>query len=100
LKTQKQKRFSPKQPHTQSQISMKCFVQVLGTETHDSNSSLLIFFDQKRYVINVNEGLFRFCTEHKVKVAKMQHLFLSRLHPDQCGGLPGFLLTLADANAK
>ncbi|XP_058006065.1 tRNAse Z TRZ4, mitochondrial isoform X2 [Hevea brasiliensis] len=40
-------------------------------------------------------GLQRFCTEHKIKLSKIGHVFLSRVCSETAGGIPGLLLTLA-----
>ncbi|PNY10429.1 zinc phosphodiesterase ELAC protein 2-like, partial [Trifolium pratense] len=40
-------------------------------------------------------GLQRFCTEHRIKLSKIDHIFLSRVCSETAGGLPGLLLTLA-----
>ncbi|XP_050231518.1 tRNAse Z TRZ4, mitochondrial isoform X2 [Mercurialis annua] len=40
-------------------------------------------------------GLQRFCTEHKIKLSKINHIFLSRVCSETAGGIPGLLLTLA-----
>ncbi|RAL48093.1 hypothetical protein DM860_017884 [Cuscuta australis] len=74
-----------------------CYVQILGTgmDTQDTSPSVLLFFDQQRFIFNAGEGLQRFCTEHKVKLSKIDHIFLSRVCSETAGGLPGLLLTLA-----
>ncbi|ONK67177.1 uncharacterized protein A4U43_C06F16930 [Asparagus officinalis] len=41
------------------------------------------------------QGLQRFCTEHKIKLSKIDHIFLTRVCSETAGGLPGLLLTLA-----
>lgn len=49
-----------------------------------------------RYLFNVGEGMMRFCTEHRIKMRKIQQLFFTQISPFTCGGLPGMILTLAD----
>ncbi|GKV16213.1 hypothetical protein SLEP1_g26888 [Rubroshorea leprosula] len=73
------------------------YVQILGTgmDTQDTSPSVLLFFDKQRFVFNAGEGLQRFCTEHKIKLSKIDHIFLSRVCSETAGGLPGLLLTLA-----
>ncbi|KAF8077273.1 hypothetical protein N665_1049s0007 [Sinapis alba] len=73
------------------------YAQVLGTgmDTQDTSSSVLLFFDKQRFIFNAGEGLQRFCTEHKIKLSKIDHVFLSRVCSETAGGLPGLLLTLA-----
>ncbi|KAF3450715.1 hypothetical protein FNV43_RR06804 [Rhamnella rubrinervis] len=73
------------------------YVQILGTgmDTQDTSPSVLLFFDKQRFIFNAGEGLQRFCTEHKIKLSKIDHIFLTRVCSETAGGLPGLLLTLA-----
>ncbi|KAH9624165.1 hypothetical protein KSS87_004304 [Heliosperma pusillum] len=73
------------------------YVQILGTgmDTQDTCPSVLLFFDKQRFIFNAGEGLQRYCTEHKVKLSKIDHIFLSRVCSETAGGLPGLLLTMA-----
>ncbi|KAL0341995.1 UNVERIFIED_CONTAM: tRNAse Z TRZ4, mitochondrial [Sesamum calycinum] len=73
------------------------YVQILGTgmDTQDTSPSVLLFFDKQRFIFNAGEGLQRFCSEHKIKLSKIDHIFLSRVCSETAGGLPGLLLTLA-----
>ncbi|KAM5579119.1 tRNase Z TRZ3, mitochondrial [Rosa sericea] len=73
------------------------YVQFLGTgmDTLDTSPSVLLFFDKQRFIFNAGEGLQRFCTEHKIKLSKIDHIFLSRVCSETAGGIPGLLLTLA-----
>lgn len=73
------------------------YAQILGTgmDTQDTSPSVLLFFDRQRFIFNAGEGLQRFCTEHKIKLSKIDHIFLSRVCSETAGGLPGLLLTLA-----
>ncbi|KAL6578843.1 hypothetical protein OROMI_009059 [Orobanche minor] len=74
-----------------------CYAQILGTgmDTQDTSPSVLLFFDKQRFIFNAGEGLQRFCTEHTIKLSKIDHIFLSRVCSETAGGLPGLLLTLA-----
>ncbi|XP_027342584.1 tRNAse Z TRZ4, mitochondrial isoform X2 [Abrus precatorius] len=78
-------------------INTISYVQILGTgmDTQDTSPSVLLFFDKQRFIFNAGEGLQRFCTEHKIKLSKIDHIFLSRVCSETAGGLPGLLLTLA-----
>ncbi|KAJ0989419.1 hypothetical protein J5N97_007775 [Dioscorea zingiberensis] len=78
-------------------VSTICYVQILGTgmDTQDTSPSVLLFFDKQRFIFNAGEGLQRFCTEHKVKLSKIDHMFLTRVCSETAGGLPGLLLSLA-----
>ncbi|KAF8052608.1 hypothetical protein N665_1537s0001 [Sinapis alba] len=50
------------------------YTQVLGTgmDTQDTSSSVLLFFDEQRFLFNAGEGLQRFCTKHKIKLSKFR----------------------------
>ncbi|CAA6666016.1 unnamed protein product [Spirodela intermedia] len=78
-------------------VSTICYAQILGTgmDTQDTSPSVLLFFDKQRFIFNAGEGLQRFCTEHKIKLSKIDHMFLTRVCSETAGGLPGLLLTLA-----
>lgn len=78
-------------------VNTVCYVQILGTgmDTQDTSPSVLLFFDKQRFIFNAGEGLQRFCTEHKIKLSKIDHILLSRVCSETAGGLPGLLLTLA-----
>ncbi|KAL3528718.1 hypothetical protein ACH5RR_008040 [Cinchona calisaya] len=83
-------------------VNTICYVQILGTgmDTHDTSPSVLLFFDKQRFIFNAGEGLQRFCTEHKIKLSKIDHIFLSRVCSETAGGLPGLLLTLASMSEE
>ena len=79
---------------------MKIYLQVLGTGTKDLGPSLLVFFDDQRYLFECGEGVQRFCTEEKIRLIKLRSVFLSRTDWDCFGGIPGLILTLADAGGS
>jgi len=71
---------------------MKSYIQILSAGTADGGGpSILIFFDEQRYLLNCGEGLQRFCGEHRVKLGRLTHIFLSRLSWDCIGGIPGII---------
>ncbi|KAA8492119.1 tRNase Z TRZ3, mitochondrial [Porphyridium purpureum] len=78
---------------------MKGFLEVLGVDSLDTYGSLLLFFDEERYLFECGDGTQRLCSEYKVKVAhpRMRNIFLSTNTAQSLGGLFGMLLTLADA---
>lgn len=92
----KKKNLQHKNPEL-NPINTICYLQILGTgmDTQDTSPSVLLFFDKQRFIFNAGEGLQRFCTEHKVKLSKIDHMFLTRVCSETAGGLPGLLLTLA-----
>ena len=78
---------------------MLVYVQIVGVAGGDSIPSLLIVTDTRRYLVNVGEGMQRFCMEHRLRLAKVDGIFLTRVSTETCGGLPGMLLTLKDLGA-
>ncbi|KAL6285674.1 hypothetical protein ACE6H2_010064 [Prunus campanulata] len=96
-KNDRPKKNLQRKVRTLNPINTLSYVQVLGTgmDTQDTSPSVLLFFDKQRFIFNAGEGLQRFCTEHKIKLSKIDHIFLSRVCSETAGGLPGLLLTLA-----
>ena len=75
--------------------AMKSSVQILGCSTGDTTPSVVIQYDTKhpqRYLFNCGEGTQRLCTQHKVKITKLKNVFLTRIHWECMGGLPGWFL--------
>lgn len=73
------------------------YVQVLGGGSPDGGVSLLLFFDEHRYIFSCSEGTQRFCASHHLRLNRLQAVFLSRLEWTRSGGFPGLLCTVADA---
>ncbi|EOA32301.1 hypothetical protein CARUB_v10015563mg [Capsella rubella] len=96
-KIDKPKKNLKRNTRTLNPTNTIAYVQILGTgmDTQDTSPSVLLFFDKQRFIFNAGEGLQRFCTEHKIKLSKVDHIFLSRVCSETAGGLPGLLLTLA-----
>jgi ribonuclease Z len=69
-------------------------------DTGDSTPTLLVFFDSKRYLFNCGEGTQRFCTEHRVRLARVDNIFITRLSWENVGGLPGAILTITDVGVN
>ncbi|KAJ3186448.1 hypothetical protein HDU85_007267 [Gaertneriomyces sp. JEL0708] len=76
---------------------MKSSIQILGTRTGDTTPSVLVTFDSQRYLFNAGEGTQRFCIEKRVRLGKLNNIFLTKVQWDACGGIPGMLLSLDDA---
>lgn len=49
-----------------------------------------------RYMFNVGEGTQRIAHEHRVKISRMEHLFITYPIWENMGGLPGLALTLQE----
>lgn len=78
---------------------VKAHVELLGTSTGDSNRSVLLFFDDQRYLFECGDGTQRICTEYGVSIAteKLRRIFVSRMDPSSVGGVLGLALTVADS---
>lgn len=74
------------------------YLQVLGngTDTGETTPSVLLFFDAYRYVFNVGEGFQRYCFQHRLKLGKLNDVFLTRMSTEAAGGVPGLLITLSE----
>ncbi|KAF5288455.1 hypothetical protein FQR65_LT02107 [Abscondita terminalis] len=71
-------------------------LQVLGTGAVGAPRSLYVFSDQSRYLFNCGEGTQRLAHEHKMKLAKLEHMFITQNTWNNIGGLPGTALTIQD----
>lgn len=78
---------------------MTSSINVLTTATLDSTPSLLISApNSEKILINCGEGCQRaFLEAPGLKLKSVNRICLTHLHPTSLGGLPGLLLTTADA---
>ncbi|XP_076274808.1 ribonuclease Z isoform X1 [Rhynchophorus ferrugineus] len=74
----------------------KVCLQILGTGAKGSPRAVYLFSDQSRYLFNCGEGTQRLAHEHKIKLAKLEHIFLTQTTWKNVGGLPGTALTIQD----
>ncbi|XP_051987967.1 zinc phosphodiesterase ELAC protein 2 [Xyrauchen texanus] len=72
------------------------YVQVVGAGSRDNGASLYVFSEYNRYLFNCGEGTQRLMQEHKLKIARLDNIFLTRMSWDTVGGLSGMILTLKD----
>eukprot|EP00302_Diacronema_sp_CCMP2436_P018831 CAMPEP_0179979728 /NCGR_PEP_ID=MMETSP0983-20121128/41521_1 /TAXON_ID=483367 /ORGANISM="non described non described, Strain CCMP 2436" /LENGTH=1012 /DNA_ID=CAMNT_0021897549 /DNA_START=28 /DNA_END=3065 /DNA_ORIENTATION=- len=78
-------------------------LQVLGTGGPDTSPCLLLHLPRKKgmtcYLVNSGEGMQRLCGEQHVRLSgRLQRILLTSLDATTVGGLPGLLITLADAS--
>jgi len=77
---------------------MTASVRVLTTRTLDSSPALLLIEpDGSKTLINCGEGCQRSFLEHSQKLSSVNRICLTHLAHDSIGGLPGSILTTADA---
>lgn len=72
-------------------------IQILGCGAPGAPASVYLFTDQSRYLFNCGEGTQRLAHEHKTKLARLEHIFMTRTSWQRIGGLPGLSLTVQDA---
>ncbi|XP_063240467.1 LOW QUALITY PROTEIN: ribonuclease Z, mitochondrial-like [Bacillus rossius redtenbacheri] len=92
LKKQRQKLKEKGQKYVPGTVCL----QVLGSGAEGAPTSLYLFTDQSRYLFNVGEGTQRLAHEHKMKLSKLEHIFITTPVWENIGGLPGVALTIQD----
>ncbi|XP_078126046.1 zinc phosphodiesterase ELAC protein 2 [Sander vitreus] len=95
LKT-KENRNKRKEVHGPSMV----YLQVVGAGSRDNAASLYVFSEYNRYLFNCGEGTQRLMQEHKLKAARLDNIFLTRLSWGNVGGLSGIILTLKDTGVS
>jgi len=74
-------------------------LQILGcgsalpTRQYNQTSQLLSF-REKTFLIDCGEGTQRQIRKYNIKVARLNHVFISHLHGDHCFGIMGLITTL------
>ncbi|KAI8335570.1 beta-lactamase-like protein [Chlamydoabsidia padenii] len=79
---------------------MSTLLRFLGHSTSEGPPTILYQHNGDQYMFNCREGTQRLIVEDKVKVSKLNSIFFTRLQWECTGGMPGMLLTLADAGLK
>ncbi|XP_051036339.1 zinc phosphodiesterase ELAC protein 2 isoform X1 [Phodopus roborovskii] len=72
------------------------YLQVVAAGGRDAGAALYVFSEFNRYLFNCGEGVQRLMQEHKLKVARLDNIFLTRMHWSNVGGLCGMILTLKE----
>ncbi|XP_028573035.2 zinc phosphodiesterase ELAC protein 2 isoform X1 [Podarcis muralis] len=72
------------------------FLQVAAAGTRDAGAALYVFSEYNRYLFNCGEGVQRLMQEHKLKVARLDNIFITRMNWANVGGLSGMILTLKE----
>ncbi|XP_075702914.1 zinc phosphodiesterase ELAC protein 2 isoform X2 [Rhinoderma darwinii] len=72
------------------------YVQVVAAGSRDAGASVYLFSDYNRYLFNCGEGAQRLMHENKVKLSRLDNVFITRMNWANVGGLSGVLLTLRD----
>ncbi|XP_068834978.1 zinc phosphodiesterase ELAC protein 2 isoform X3 [Capricornis sumatraensis] len=72
------------------------YLQVVAAGGRDAGAALYVFSEFNRYLFNCGEGVQRLMQEHKLKVSRLDNIFLTRMHWSNVGGLCGMILTLKE----
>ncbi|XP_051888754.1 zinc phosphodiesterase ELAC protein 2 [Pristis pectinata] len=72
------------------------YLQVVATGSRENGASLYVFSEYNRYLFNCGEGTQRLMQEHKLKVSRLDNIFVTRMSWSNVGGLSGMILTLKD----
>ncbi|XP_064542310.1 ribonuclease Z, mitochondrial isoform X1 [Drosophila montana] len=75
-------------------------LQVLGAGANGAPGAVYLFTDQSRYLFNCGEGTQRLAHEHKTRLSRLEHIFVTRNTWTTVGGLPGLALTIQDAGVR
>lgn len=69
----------------------------MGTGAHGAPRCVYLTTGHTRYIFNCGEGTQRLAHEHKYKLIKLEHIFVTSASWNNLGGIPGMLLTIQDA---
>nr|XP_031323452.1 zinc phosphodiesterase ELAC protein 2 [Camelus dromedarius] len=72
------------------------YLQVVAAGGRDAGAAIYVFSEYNRYLFNCGEGVQRLMQEHKLKVSRLDNIFLTRMHWYNVGGLCGMILTLKE----
>lgn len=76
-------------------VPAHAYLQVTGTDRGSPNG-VYLFTDHRSYLFNCGEGLQRLAYEHKIKLVKIEHIFVTHSSWKNLGGLPGLTLTVQE----
>lgn len=73
------------------------YLQIMGSGAKGIGNSVYLFSDHSKYLFNCGEGTQRLAHEHKIKISKLEHIFITYPRWENIGGLTGLALTLQDS---
>lgn len=76
----------------------KIELQVIGSGGRGTPRSVILATDHVRYLFNCGEGTQRIATEHKIKLSRLENIFITHNSWDNIGGLLGLALTVEGIN--
>ncbi|XP_011146096.1 ribonuclease Z, mitochondrial isoform X2 [Harpegnathos saltator] len=72
-------------------------LQILGSGARGAPRCVYLSTGHISYIFNCGEGTQKLAHEHKYKLIKLEHVFITSANWDNLGGMPGMLLTIQDA---
>lgn len=72
-------------------------MQILGSGARGAPRCVYLTAGHTRYIFNCGEGTQRIAHEHKYKLIKLEHIFVTSASWNNLGGMPGMLLTIQEA---
>lgn len=72
----------------------KIDIQVVGSGGRGTPKAVLLSTDHSKYLFNCGEGTQRIATEFKMRLSKLENIFITHKNWDNVGGLLGMGLTL------
>ncbi|GIL65868.1 hypothetical protein Vafri_19515 [Volvox africanus] len=76
------------------------YLQVLALDIDHTSPSVLLFFNNERYLFNAGEGIQRLFREHKIKINQINSYFITRVSTETLGGMPGMALSVTPTDAR
>ncbi|ORZ12300.1 beta-lactamase-like protein [Absidia repens] len=80
--------------------TMSTSLRFVGHSSSEGPPSIIYQHNNDHYLFNCREGTQRLAVEDKVKLSKLKSIFFTRTEWECTGGMPGMLLTLADAGLQ
>ncbi|XP_048411399.1 zinc phosphodiesterase ELAC protein 2 isoform X1 [Stegostoma tigrinum] len=76
------------------------YLQVVGSGSREAAAAVYVFSEYNRYLFNCGEGTQRLMQEHKLKISRLDNIFVTRMSWSNVGGLSGMILTLKDTGVS
>lgn len=70
--------------------------KVLGSGSRGAPTALYVSTDHTKYLFNCGEGTQRIAHEHRLKLSRLEHIFVTTPTWKNMGGLPGMALTIQE----
>ncbi|XP_074870480.1 zinc phosphodiesterase ELAC protein 2 isoform X2 [Carettochelys insculpta] len=70
--------------------------QVVAAGSREAGAALCVYSEYNWYLFNCGEGVQRHMQEHRLKVARLDNIFLTSMNWANVGGLSGMILTLKE----